>query len=203
MARLHAGLRMNRRANALAAHLAALLPASAGVLDVGAGNGMLAQAVMSRRPDVTIRAIDTKLWPDRVVDVAEFDGIRIPFPDRSFDVCLISDVLHHCSNARELLQEMVRVTRRQVVIKDHVADSRFDYHLLKLMDWFGNRGHEVPMTYDYWPWRRWEDAFADLGLELQELRTRLGLYPMPLSVLLDRKLHFIAVLTVSAPRAST
>ncbi len=202
MARVHAGLRMDRRANAIATHLAAMLPASTSVLDVGAGNGKLARAVMDRRPDVTFHAIDTKLWPDRVIDVTEFDGSRIPFPDGSFDVCLISDVLHHCLNALELLQEMVRVTRGYIVIKDHIADSAFDYQVLKLMDWIGNRGHDVPLTYDYWPWKRWQDTFAGLGLEIQDVRNKLGLYSMPLTLLVDRNLHFIAVLKVSARAAN-
>ena len=69
------------------------------------------------------------------------------------------------------------------------------------MDWFGNRGHDVPLTYDYWPWRKWQDTFASLGVEVQELRTRLGLYSMPLSILVDRKLHFIALLNVLPRKA--
>jgi len=198
MGRIHANLRMDRRATALATHLAAVMPASASVLDVGAGNGKLARAIMDRRPDLTFQAIDTKLWPDRVVDVQAFDGVQIPYPDASFDVCLISDVLHHCEDPVALLQEMKRVTRRHLVIKDHVANSAFDYQLLKWMDWFGNRGHDVPLTYDYWPWRRWEDTFARLGLQVQTVRTRLGLYSMPLSLVLDRNLHFIALLAISA-----
>lgn len=196
MARLHAGLRMDRRAGILSAHIGELLPPGVSVLDVGAGNGKLARAIMDRRPDIAIRAIDTKIWPERMIEVEEYDGKTIPFPDGAFDVCLVSDVLHHCSNAEDLLKEMRRVARKHVLIKDHVANTRFDYRVLKAMDWFGNRGHEVVLTYDYWPWARWEETFARTGLRMRTLRTQLGLYSMPFSLLFDRKLHFVGLLDV-------
>ncbi len=48
------------------------------------------------------------------------DGLRLPFADRSFDVVLASQILHHFdeANAVTLLSEMNRVARVRVVVSE-------------------------------------------------------------------------------------
>lgn len=48
------------------------------------------------------------------------DGLRLPFPDRSFDVVLASQVLHHFDDKHsvQFLSELNRVARTRVVISD-------------------------------------------------------------------------------------
>jgi SAM-dependent methyltransferase len=48
------------------------------------------------------------------------DGLRLPFPDRSFDVVLASQILHHFDDqdAVALLAEMNRVARTRVVVSE-------------------------------------------------------------------------------------
>lgn len=48
------------------------------------------------------------------------DGLRLPFPDRSFDVVLASQILHHFDDSRsvQFLGELNRVARVRVVISD-------------------------------------------------------------------------------------
>ncbi len=200
MAQLHSGLVMDRRARVLSQHIASILPRSARVLDVGAGNGELSRAIMAHRPDVKIDGLDTFLWPERFIEVRKFDGTTIPYDNESYDTCLISDVLHHIEKPLGLMSEMVRVARNSIVIKDHVADSRIDFATLKFMDWFGNRGHGVVLPYCYWTWDAWQRAFQQLGLEIETIERDLCLYPFPVSVLCDRKLHFISRLGMRGDR---
>ncbi|MBX7255217.1 MAG: class I SAM-dependent methyltransferase [Candidatus Hydrogenedentes bacterium] len=201
MARLHSGLVMKRRARALSSHIASMLPKSSRVLDIGAGNGKLARAIMGLRPDVRIDGVDTMLWPERLIDVREFDGTKIPHGDGAYDACLLSDVLHHAKAPITLLCEAVRVARMGIVIKDHVAESRWDIAALRFMDWFGNRGHGVTLVYDYWDWQTWNNAFNQTGLKIDRMERKLGLYPFPVSLLFDRKLHFVAYLEIRGSRA--
>ena len=48
------------------------------------------------------------------------DGLRLPFPDRSFDVVLASQILHHFDDAESVafLSEMNRVARVRVVVSE-------------------------------------------------------------------------------------
>ena len=176
----------------LVAHIAPLLPPDASVLDVGSGDGFVAESVMRARPDVTISGVDPLVRPGARIPVREFDGLSIPFPDRSFDATLIVDVLHHATDPQRLLAEAVRVTRDCLVIKDHRREGLLAGATLRFMDAIGNRRHGVSLPYNYLAPAQWAAAFADLGIAPDAEIRRLGLYPWPASLLFDRSLHFIA-----------
>lgn len=63
-----------------------------------------------------------------------FDGAELPFADGAFDVCLFADVLHHTDDVIILLREARRMTRRFVLIKDHLSENRFDFRTLQFRD---------------------------------------------------------------------
>lgn len=190
---------MRRRISILSTTLADRIPLESTVLDVGSGNGQLSYAILQRRPDLKISGIDTFKWPEQSIPTSTFDGQLIPFTDNYFDYCLVSDVLHHCEDPRELLQEIVRVSSKGIVIKDHVSENGLDWLILSFMDWVGNRGHGVKLVYNYWSWDQWLAAFQELGLEISSTTKNLGLYPRPFSIIFDRKLHFISLLQLASP----
>lgn len=167
------------------------------ILDVGSGNGNLAFAIMQMRPDIQIQGMDVLLWPSQKIPTTRFDGKTIPARDGEWDYCLVSDVLHHCDEPSELLAELKRVSRKGIIIKDHIAASEYDHAILSFMDWFGNRGHGVRLTYKYWSWQRWRAEFSDLDLIPKHIVRKLDLYPWPLSWVFDRGLHFVALLEKS------
>ncbi|MFQ5974559.1 MAG: SAM-dependent methyltransferase, partial [Alphaproteobacteria bacterium] len=63
--------------------------------------------------------------------------------------------------------------------------------------WVGNASHGVPLPYNYWPERRWRDAFKRIGLTPSIWLSNLKLYPPPAAWLFDRSLHFIARLELT------
>lgn len=89
------------------------------VLDVGCGAGhLLTDLTMFR--NIRPFGVDVSLDRYRVAQIpaARFDGHRLPFVKESFDVTVSCYVLHHLTpqHAKELLGEMVRVTRRRIVL---------------------------------------------------------------------------------------
>ena len=190
----HDRLVYGRRIRVLARHLAELLPRGAQVLDVGAGDGLLARRVLDARPDLTMRGVDILVRPRTHVPVEPFDGITLPFPDDAFDAVMMVDVLHHASDQQRLLREVSRVARAAVVIKDHLVLGALAEPTLRFMDWVGNARHGVALPYAYWSPARWREALADAGLRVVEQRQRLGLYPWPVSLVFERGLHFVALL---------
>jgi SAM-dependent methyltransferase len=189
---LHRGYVHGRRVRVLLSHLAPLLPPHGTVLDVGAGDGHVARALMDARPDVQIEGIDPLVRPDTQIPVREFDGTTIPYPDGSYDAVLFVDVLHHATDQMALLGEARRVARQAVIIKDHLCDGFLARPSLRFMDAVGNRRHGVALPYSYWSSGEWQRAFAEVGLEPEVEIRQLGLYPFPASLLFDRGLHFVA-----------
>jgi SAM-dependent methyltransferase len=134
-----------------------------------------------------------------MIPVARFDGAMIPEEDKSADIVMFVDVLHHTPDPMVLLREAVRVARRAVIIKDHRMSCIGAGVRLRFMDWVGNRPHGVVLPYNYWPEGRWQAAWDELGLEVKHYQTDLALYPKPTRWLFETGLHFLAGLAVSKP----
>ena len=195
IARSHRALVFGRRARVLAEALAPLIPADArSVLDIGCGDGTIASLIAERRPDLAVEGVEVIPRPSCRVPCRAFDGAKLPFPDRSFDVCVFVDVLHHTTDLTQLLREAARVSRTCVVLKDHLSESSFDHATLRAMDWIGNRPHGVTLTYNYQSRIQWQRHFATCGLRATQVSSDLPLYPFPFSKIFGRRLHFVAQL---------
>lgn len=172
--------------------LVPLLPANASVLDVGSGDGLLARRIADARPDCRVEGIDVLVRPNTRIPMKRFDGHRIPYDDKSVDVVMFVDVLHHCEDPSELLREAARVARVAVVIKDHSRDGLLAGPTLHMMDWVGNAHHGVVLPYNYWTTRKWRETLAQIGLGVEQWEANVKLYPRVLNWLFGRSLHFTA-----------
>lgn len=181
-----------RRIEVLTRTLADFIPQGARVLDIGCGSGTLARRIMALRPDVTIEGIDVLVRPGTEIPVTGFDGDTIPWPDGHFDIALFVDVLHHTEAPARLLAEAKRVSKGGIVIKDHFREGAFADATLRFMDWVGNAQHGVVLPYNYLSDPEWRGIWSKLGLKVERLTDKVGLYPAPFSWLFDRRLHFVA-----------
>src|SRR4030081_1993512 len=100
------------------------LPSSTRVLDIGSGVGSLVVACKRRG----LRAFGVE--PERIGQGAKLNSIqiarrrlsepvfvnsigeRLPFPDASFDVVMMNQVIEHVSDQRAVMREAARVVRR-------------------------------------------------------------------------------------------
>ncbi|HUQ41181.1 MAG TPA: methyltransferase domain-containing protein, partial [Candidatus Limnocylindrales bacterium] len=124
-------------------YIARLLPRSGAcsIVDIGAGDGYLGAILERFRPETSVVGLETHIRPLRRTDfkLAKFDGLAAPFADKSFDYALLCNVLHHAGDQGALLREALRLARRGVIIKDHLADTRFQHFQLAVLDVLGNR----------------------------------------------------------------
>ena len=189
---LHEKMVFSHRVAVLGKQLAELLPEGSSVLDIGCGDGSIAQSICARRPDLEVRGIDVLIRPELQFPVLPFDGEHIPLQADAVDYAMFVDVLHHTENPTSLLQEAGRVARRGFLIKDHLCENRFAHAVLRFMDWVGNRAHGVALPYNYQSRRAWNEMRTALHMEETDRRERLNLYGPVAGLLFDRELHFVA-----------
>lgn len=197
--RLHGSWVFPRRvrvlSQALGGALAPCRPAS--LLDVGCGDGQITALTAALLPGISARGIDVLQRSRTHVPVETFAGERLPYADGAFAAVMAVDVLHHADEPGRLLAEMVRVSSRWVVLKDHFRDGWLAQATLRFMDEVGNRQHGVRLPYRYLSRSEWEQLFATLGLRVVQRDSLPTLYPWPLRLVFGRQLHFIAVLEKS------
>ena len=200
---LHGRYVHERRTSVLSEWCSNLVLRNASVLDVGSGDGRLAQLVANKRPDISIIGIDVQSSPNAAIPIKTFNGKSIPYGDGSFDVVMLIDVLHHTVEPMILLREAVRVAQQVVLIKDHLLQGAFAYSTLRLMDWVANARHGIALPYNYWTPAQWHGAFDKLRLTASSWESNLKLYPFPADMIFGRDLHFIAVLRVPAQKKNS
>ncbi len=200
---VHGKLVHGRRTKVLRRHLSALIPPGSSILDVGCGDGLLAKLIADAVPDSTIEGMDVLVRPETHIPVEEFDGTAIPLADNSQDVVLLVDVLHHTENPEILFGEATRVSRRAVIIKDHLRKGFLARATLRFMDWVGNAHHHVALPYNYLSKPEWDALFDRSDVRVDSWNPRLGLYPFPANLIFDRSLHFIASLRVGDDETMT
>lgn len=191
----------DRRANRLVELLLPLLPKSGRVLDVGCGDGWIAARLQERRPSLRFYGIEVLPRGDGAIPTEHFDGRRIPYENGSFDAVMLIDVLHHADDATLLLRECQRVSRRSLLIKDHLREGWLAEATLAFMDRVGNQRHGVTLPYNYWRRAEWSSVFRQLDLRVQHWSERLDLYFWPASLFFERSLHFLSRLAVCSETA--
>ena len=139
------------------------------LLDIGCGDMTITTILAERDEKLTCTGVDiypnTKHWENYVA----FDGKTLPFEDKSFDIVLFSDVLHHdYENLHQLIREAKRVADF-IIIKDHFEYGLFSRSLLQLADIVGNYGYGVSIPKRYFSKQRFYDILR--AHQLEELDT--------------------------------
>jgi ubiquinone/menaquinone biosynthesis C-methylase UbiE len=100
------------------------------VLNVAAGYGREGFLILSQGPRYVVicdysfeQARQAKGYLDRFGEkyILCCDGERLPFKDKSFDICYISEALHHFLNPRIGIIEFIRVAKQAVIIDEPVG----------------------------------------------------------------------------------
>jgi SAM-dependent methyltransferase len=193
--KVHRKLIMSRRVSGISKYIANIIPdGPISFLDVGAGSGEMAAAIVQRRNEFVASGVDIFIRPKTFIPISKYDGSTLPFNDNSFDVITIVDVLHHCENPVKVLKECARVSKQFLVVKDHVCDSEIDRMILSFMDWVGNRAHGVKLPYNYLSSDSWYAAIASAKLDIINSVDSIHIYPLLIDYFFGGKLHNLLLL---------
>jgi SAM-dependent methyltransferase len=67
--------------------------------------------------DISSSAVALAAGRPGITDAQQFDGARIPAPDRFYDVIIATHVLEHVPAPAPLVEELVRAARRAIVVE--------------------------------------------------------------------------------------
>jgi ubiquinone/menaquinone biosynthesis C-methylase UbiE len=150
-------------ARALAPHIV-----GQSLLDLGAGEGWLAEALRALAPAWSC-SVDVGPFLLARGPYAIYDGARLPFRDDSFDTTLLSLVLHHCEAPEAVLQEAVRVTRTRLLVVESVYRTPRERFWLDALDGRLNgyrHGGAMKMPLAFRRPEEWRALFESHGLRL-------------------------------------
>lgn len=156
----------------LAHKLSPYLENSNKILDLGSSDGKLAATIQknlsSEKHDLEFIGCDVHVQPKTFIPIVKYDGKNLPFPDNSFDCVLIVDVLHHTNNPLQIIQEAKRVSRKNILIKDHYWKTSKDFTRLKYVDYIGNMPYNIPLPYNFLTKEEWENLIEECNLSIVE-----------------------------------
>ena len=143
------------------------LTPGASVLDVGCGEGYVLDELAARgiRDVHGVDIVDirrNKDYPFRL-----YDGVKLPFLDRTFDLVVLSFVLHHVPNERKvaLLEEALRVSRAKVVIIEDTPSTVFDRLMNRRHGEAYRRKIGSTAAFGFLTEGEWRWLFRGMGLE--------------------------------------
>lgn len=68
-----------------------------------------------------------KLYPN--VEYVVADCTNVPFPDKEFQVSVAGEVIEHLENPKDLINEMVRITKERIIISTPHLEFKDPEHL--------------------------------------------------------------------------
>ncbi len=132
------------------------------ILDIGSGNGYLLWYILENLPEADLFCTDKdKLKMKSIsdvsnaarvnVDISCSDGEQLPYKDNSFDAVTILEVLEHTKDPGRFIKEVLRVTRKWVIVSvpSKEDDNPEHIHLFtknRLIELFNDAGGRLRTT---------------------------------------------------------
>lgn len=150
------------------------VPYKAKVLDIGCGNGYLAELV-AKNKKAEVTCVDIEDFNQTEIPTILFDGVNLPFADKEFDVVILSYVLHHSEFQEELLAEAARVCRGEIlIVEDEVMEGTEEIMAnahSKIWNFLSEQNGKVT----YHSPDQWREIFGQSNLEILEEKQEWGI----------------------------
>ncbi len=134
------------------------------VLDIGCGTGAIARTIKKKKK-VQFTLVDVTFNPMcDIFPVMIYDGRKLPFPNKSFDNCLLITVLHHSNTPQEVLDEAIRVTSGRIIVIEDIFSDLFSRIITFLGDCLVN--WEIHSPFLNHSLKEWISIFSSKGLKI-------------------------------------
>ncbi len=159
-----------RRAQAISQELNRFIKPGDTVLDLGAGNGHVANQVKARLgADITLLDIIDKNKTD--LPLILYEGKIVPFRDDSYDVVLLIYVLCDSLDPISLLKEAIRVSNSKIIIFEDVYTNFLSYLSAVMIGYLANFLLRIPNPLHLKKESDWLEVFGRPGVEVISQKT--------------------------------
>jgi SAM-dependent methyltransferase len=162
------------------------------ILDVGCGNGKFGEA-LAKKFTANVCGVDVVDYANANIPIDFYDGFRLPFEDKSFDVIVLAMMLHHVRHQEDLIDEAIRCSRRAIIIYEDTYFSPWQRVAITWNDFYSNmvigtvkifkdlegKGVlQMPLPFTFRCVKGWHGLFKQKSLTVQNtIVHHLGLKP--------------------------
>ncbi len=144
------------------------------ILDFGCGDLSLAKALKETLPQTIITGVDVVDSGKRVsgVQFRLYDGEKLPYKNKTFDATVVYHVFHHCSNPKASLADIMRVTKKTILMVEPIYRNVLDLFFMKIIDRLGNgwRSVAIPMPFTFQKEKTWQWWASEYGWSIHLVR---------------------------------
>jgi len=125
-----------KRAETVVSRIKPYLKKTDKIIDIGCGSGLISSKLRLHGFDVTPVDVADFHGP-RLIKPTIYDGVKLPFPDKSFDTALLLMVLHHTPDPKIVFSEVTRVAKKVIIIETSFT-NRINRFITIIADTLGN-----------------------------------------------------------------
>lgn len=108
------------------------------ILDFGCGTLTVAEEI-AKTKKVQIEGIDVIDFNLTNLPLSIYDGKTTNFKDKIFDTTYATFALHHCDNVEVTFAEILRITRKKIILIEDTYESQFELFGIRFLDYIENR----------------------------------------------------------------
>jgi SAM-dependent methyltransferase len=157
------------RAYDMALEIARIIPNAYEILDVGCGNGFIAQHLAGLLGSYVL-GIDVDGRPEAPINFRRYDGKHFPAAEKTFEAALFCYVLHHAQDIGAIFSELRRVLHDDglVVVYEDLPATWWDRFVCGIHNrqWRGRTGKCTFRNED-----EWRKTFQAAGFEIIQSRS--------------------------------
>lgn len=136
------------------------------VLDIGAGTGWVAHRIHERK-GCDVQLVDVVDCNETALPLRLYDGTKLPYADKSFDIATLVFVLHHTGDHERILREAARVARRRIIVVEDTPVNIRERWAQWLLDTALSIEHGFATPHTCNSIGRWREVFDTLALRLE------------------------------------
>ena len=149
------------------------------IIDLGCGDCGITKYISNNAGGLlkisAVDVINTSLFDIKPII---YNGNKLPFKNNYFDFGYTSFTLHHCKNQEEVLKELLRVCKKDVVIIEEIYTNNIQKYITYINDWIANRieSPDVSIPFNFHTNTEWQIIFKKLKVRIMEKRR---IYQLP------------------------